>query len=240
MSAKLLLIEDDFTLAAGLSYLLKDEGFELDLSHDGVNGLDLALKNEYDIIICDRMLPGKNGLDILRELRKYGRKTKLLFLTAKDTINDRVEGLDAGAEDYISKPFSSEELLARLRVLLRRSDESNETTVFSYGDLRIVSEDNRLTKVNENEDNHLSMANQIETLSPKECQLLLLFFRYPEKVMSRKSILEAVWGTSSFIEENNIDICVHYLRQKLNRLGSDVNIRTVRGIGYILEQSPSP
>ena len=226
MSAKLLLIEDDYTLAAGLAYLLKDEGFELDLAHDAINGLDLAGNNEYDIILCDRMLPGMDGLELLRRLRESGNMTKLLFLTAKDSVKDKIEGLDAGAEDYISKPFSADELLARIRVLLRRMDEPNGSAVTSYGDLEIPPGDNRLLS-----------GGDIEPLTPKECQLLLLFFRYPEKVLSRKFILESVWGTSNFIEENNIDICVHYLRQKIARLHSAATIRTVRGVGYIIEQS---
>ncbi len=226
MSARLLLIEDDFTLAAGLAYLLRDEGFDLDLSHDAINGLEMAQNNNYDIIVCDRMLPGMDGLELLRRLRESGNVTKFLFLTAKDSIKDKVEGLDAGAEDYISKPFSSEELLARLRVLLRRNDEPGIPAVTTYGDLEIPAGDNRLISRGE-----------AETLTPKECQLLLLFFRQPEKVLSRKFILESVWGTSNFIEENNIDICVHYLRQKIARLHSTVSIRTVRGVGYIIEQS---
>lgn len=226
MSAKLLLIEDDYTLAAGLAYLLKDEGFELDLAHDAINGLELASNNEYDIILCDRMLPGMDGLELLKRLRQSGHMTKLLFLTAKDSVKDKVEGLDAGAEDYISKPFSADELLARLRVLLRRTDEPNGSSVTSYGDLEIPPGDNRLLS-----------GGDTELLTPKECQLLLLFFRYPEKVLSRKFILESVWGTSNFIEENNIDICVHYLRQKISRLHSAATIRTVRGVGYIIEQS---
>lgn len=224
MSAKLLLIEDDFTLAAGLAYLLRDEGFDTDLAHDAISGLDLALANDYEIIICDRMLPGMDGLDILRKLRRSGRMTKFLFLTAKDSIKDKVEGLDAGAEDYISKPFSSEELLARLRVLLRRSDDVADEQIASFGDLVIPSHDNRL-----------QCGAMNELLTPKESQLLLLFFRNPDKVLSRKFILESIWGTSNFIEENNIDICVHYLRQKISKLNSNVTIRTVRGVGYVIE-----
>ncbi len=226
MTAKLLIIEDDYTLAAGLAYLLRDEGFELDLAHDAINGLELAQTNEYDIILCDRMLPGMDGVELLRRLRESGHQTKLLFLTAKDSIKDKVEGLDAGAEDYISKPFSSEELLARLRVLLRRSDDRGGSAANQYADLEIPPGDNKL---------HCN--GLTETLTPKETQLLLLFFRNPETVLSRKYILESVWGTSNFIEENNIDISVHYIRQKIARLESKVQIRTVRGVGYTIEQS---
>lgn len=226
MSAKLLLIEDDFTLAAGLAYLLRDEGFELDLAHNASSGLEFAMNEHYDLIICDRMLPEMDGLDILKHLREAGRQTKLLFLTARDTVSERVEGLDAGAEDYINKPFSSEELLARIRVLLRRQDDLQTATVLKYGDLEIKSGDNRLV-----------CGEMQENLTPKESQLLVLFMKNPEQVLSRKHILEAVWGTANFIEENNIDICVHYLRQKMGRMHSNVSIRTVRGVGYTIEHS---
>lgn len=231
MSAKLLLIEDDFTLAAGLEYLLKGEGFDVDLAHDAVVGLDFAMKNDYDTIICDRMLPGMDGLDILKHLRNEGRVTKFLFLTAKDTIGDRVEGLDAGAEDYISKPFSSQELLARIRVLLRRPSDNAQITNLKFGDLEIQVGDNRLHLIEDTATDPGPCA-----LTPKESQLIQLFFRNPEKVLDRKFILEQVWGTANYIEENNIDICVHYLRQKMSNMGSTVAIRTVRGVGYIIER----
>lgn len=230
MSAKLLLIEDDFTLAAGLDYLLSGEGFDVNVAHDAPHGLELAMKHDYDIIICDRMLPGMDGLDILKQLTAEGRQTKFLFLTAKDTVSDRVEGLDAGAEDYISKPFSSQELLARIRVLLRRASENNQMLSLSFGDLEMQAGDNRMYRRIDGSDEEI-----VAALTPKESQLIQLFFRNPEKVLDRKFILEQVWGTTHYIEENNIDICVHYLRQKITNLGSTVMIRTVRGVGYVIE-----
>jgi len=218
---QLLLIEDEQRLSEALSHILKKKGYAVDIATDGETGLDMAATGVYDILILDRMLPRRTGISLLKEFRLLGFDTPVLFLTAKDTPNDRVEGLDAGADDYLIKPFSTEELLARLRALTRRkSKELAETTLTAAGWVL-----NPLRS-------EVTANNQIIKLTVKESLLLELLMRNCGLVVSKDRILEKVWGYYTEIELANVDLYIHYLRKKLNTS----LIKTVRGIGYYLKE----
>lgn len=217
---KLLLIEDEQRLADALSYILKKNGYAVDIAADGENGLALAETMVYDLIILDRMLPRRDGISILKEIRRQGIDTPIIFLTAKDAPNDRVEGLDSGADDYLVKPFSTEELLARLRALTRRkykqlTDNKIRAVGLVLDPLRCeVTKDNKVVK-----------------LTVKESRLLELLMSNCGQVITKERILEKVWGYNADIETANVDLYIHYLRKKLNTS----QIVTVRGVGYYLK-----
>lgn len=214
---KLLLVEDEQKLSEALAHLLKKNGYVIDTASDGEIGLEMAIIGSYDIIILDRILPSLDGLTLLKTLREQGIETPLLFLTAKDSPLDRVEGLDAGADDYLIKPFSTDELLARLRALSRRRnkalvDSSITVAGFSFDPLKC----------------QVTTENKIIHLSVKESLLLELLLRNQGQVMTKERIFEKVWGYYTEIELANVDLYVHYLRKKLG----PTYIKTIRGIGY--------
>ena len=218
---KLLLVEDESRLVDALSHLLKRNGFVVDRAADGDTGIDMAATGVYDIIVLDRMLPNRDGLFFLKEYRSLGFDTPVLILTAKDSPEDRVEGLDAGADDYLVKPFCTEELLARLRALARRKTKSLvETTISKDG---LILDPLRCEVVNGSEIIHLSV---------KEASLLELLMRNCGQVLTKERIFEKVWGYYTEIEISNVDLYVHYLRKKLKK----PCIKTVRGIGYYFTQ----
>ncbi|MDR3562178.1 MAG: response regulator transcription factor [Negativicutes bacterium] len=218
---KLLLVENETKLVDALSHLLKKNGFVVDSATDGETGLEMATSGVYDIIVLDRMLPNRDGLFLLKEYRSLGFDTPVLFLTAKDSPEDRVEGLDAGADDYLVKPFCTEELLARLRALARRKTKSLvETTISKDG---LILDPLRCEVVNGSEIIHLSV---------KEASLLELLMRNCGQVLTKERIFEKVWGYYTEIEISNVDLYVHYLRKKLKK----PCIKTVRGIGYYFTQ----
>lgn len=219
---KLLLVEDEQRLSDALSHILKKKGYVVECAADGETGLDMAATGVYDIIILDRMLPKKDGILILKEFRSLGFETPVIFLTAKDTPRDRVEGLDAGADDYLIKPFSADELLARLRALTRR--KSNKLT------------DGRLKAANWVFDPLLGEVTkegvEVIKLSVKESLLLEILMRNYGMVVSKERILEKVWGYYTDIETANVDLYIHYLRKKLNTS----YIKTARGVGYYFKE----
>ncbi|MBP2625419.1 MAG: mprA 3 [Firmicutes bacterium] len=218
---QLLLVEDEPRLSEALSHILKKNGYAVDTAADGETGLDMAATGIYDILILDRMLPRRNGLSLLKEFRLLGFDTPVLLLTAKDAPKDRVEGLDAGADDYLIKPFSTEELLARIRALTRRKNkELAENTLTAAGWLL-----NPLRS-------EVIVNNQTIKLTVKECLLLELLMRNCGLVVSKDRILEKVWGYYTEIELANVDLYIHYLRKKLNTS----LIKTARGIGYYLKE----
>jgi DNA-binding response OmpR family regulator len=221
-SMRLLLVEDEPKLVKALTHILKKNGYLLDQAMDGEAGFEMATSGSYDLIILDRMLPGRDGVSIVREMRSIGLQTPVLFMTAKDTPEDRVEGLDAGADDYLIKPFSMDELLARLRALSRRKNKEwvgNATICVNGLTLNPL-------KCEVQKDHH-----RIQ-LSVKETSLLELLMRNRGQVVTKDCIFERVWGYGSEIEFGNIDLYVHYLRKKL---GAN-SIKTVRGIGYYLQE----
>ena len=218
---KLLLIEDEQRLSEALSHILKKKGYAVDSAFDGEVGLDMAATGIYDMLILDRMLPNIDGVSLLKQFRQLGFDTPVLFLTAKDSPKDRVEGLDAGADDYLIKPFSTEELLARIRALTRRKNKELGEDVLTVGNWVL----NPLRS-------EVMANNQKIKLTVKESLLLELLMRNSGLVVSKDCILEKVWGYYADIELANVDLYIHYLRKKLNTS----LIMTVRGIGYYLKE----
>jgi DNA-binding response OmpR family regulator len=221
---KILLIEDEKNLARFIELELKHEGFTVTVAYDGKTGLDLALGEDWDVILLDLMLPILNGIEICSRVRAV-RKTPVIMLTARDSITDRVSGLDSGADDYIPKPFAIEELLARIRALLRRSNSSEEQQHFIlvFRDIRIDLEARTVTK----------KQLPIE-LTKREFDLLVMFIRNSNLVMTRDMLLDKVWGYDSRVETNVVDVYVRYVRNKIDDSDGESYIQTVRGIGYVM------
>lgn len=224
---RILLVEDEPKMARLIARVLEDERYAVDVVHDGTEGLEAALSGAHDAVILDRMLPGTDGLDILRELRAEGVSTPVLMLTARGDMPERVEGLDAGADDYLGKPFAFEELLARLRALLRRGDRPVAPESLRFDDVTVDLASRMV----------LRGGDPVE-LSPREFSLLETLVRHRGQVLSRDQLLERVWGYDADPAGNVVDLYIHYLRKKLDAPGSrDSLIRTVRGAGYTLRGS---
>ena len=221
---RVLLVEDEKALATALSKIMSKHNIAVDLSYDGEEGYYLAQKDIYDVIILDIMLPNKNGLEILRDLRALNKKTPVLFLTARDTVEDRVKGLDSGADDYLVKPFATEELLARIRALVRRPKDLVDDNYLEFENVKLY--------INNGE---LEIDGNRKRLTAKETQLLELFLRNPRMVLSKELILDRVWGIDGTAMENSVEIYIHYLRKKLG-VKSELKIETIRGIGYVLKE----
>lgn len=223
MSARILLIEDDEAILNFLRRGLSYEGYEVEVAKEGQSGLILARDTPPDLVVLDWMLPGLDGLEVCRRLRQGGA-TPILMLTARDTVNDRVQGLDAGADDYLVKPFNLDELLARIRALLRRT-QSKTPQIYEFGDLTL---DTGTRRAHRN--------GRMIDLTAKEYELLELFMRHPRQVLTRSVIYDGVWGYDFGGESNIIEVYVRYLRQKLELPGEDRLIHTVRGMGYALRE----
>lgn len=221
---RILLVEDEKRLADALEYIIKKNHFAVDVAYDGISGQDMAESGIYDLIILDRMLPGREGLDILRHIRAQGSKVPVIFLTAKDSVVNRVEGLDAGADDYLIKPFSTDELMARIRALIRRRDAPFLGEKISLG--RLVIEPQKL---------EADIDGELIRLSAKEMQLLELLIRNARQVLTKEQIFDRIWGFDSDADINSVELYVHYLRKKIPCKKAGVEIKTVRGIGYMIE-----
>ena len=222
---RLLLIEDERRLSDALAYIFKKNSYGVDVAFDGESGQAMAETGIYDLVILDRMLPKKEGVAVLKELRSQGLKTPVLLLTAKDAVEDRVEGLDAGADDYLIKPFATEELLARVRALARRQNEQLNGEKLNLASLTLDPLRCEATD-----------GKETVRLTVKESQLLELFMRNHGQVITKDQILNRVWGLDSDVEMNNIEIYIHYLRKKINPEQFHVHIETVRGVGYCLKE----
>lgn len=222
---RLLLVEDEQRLSDALVTILEDNNYSVDTAYDGARGQEMAETGIYDVIILDRMLPEKDGVQVLRDIRAKGVRTPVLFLTAKDTVEDKVEGLDAGADDYLIKPFATKELLARVRALSRRQPEQIQTDRIQAGFL--VLDALRCEATNGKEVIHLTY---------KESQLLELFMKKKGQVIPKERILDSVWGLDSAVEMNNIEIYIHYLRKKLDPESCGIYIETIRNVGYCLRE----
>ncbi|TLU81893.1 MAG: response regulator transcription factor [Chlorobium sp.] len=220
---RLLIIEDEPGIAGFLKDGLEEEYFAVDIAYDGKTGLDMALINEYDLIIVDWMIPALSGIEVCRQIRKSGNLLPILFLTAKDTLEDVVFGLDAGANDYIKKPFEFEELLARIRVQLRTKNKADDS--LSAG---IVS-------INPATHQVFSGSQEI-TLTPKEFALLEYLIRNKDRVCTRSRIIEHVWDIHFDSDTSVIDVYITFLRKKLDAAGSGNLIQTIRGVGYIVRE----
>jgi two-component system OmpR family response regulator len=224
MTAHILVVEDEVKLAQFIELELKYESYQVTVAHDGLSGLTLARETNPDLILLDWMLPGISGLEICRRLRLTGSKVPIVLLTAKDEISDRVAGLDAGADDYIVKPFSLEELLARVRAHLRRTQDENPD-LLQFADLRL----NRSTR-------EVYRGNRLIELTAKEFDLLEYLMAHPRQVLSRDQILERVWGYDFMGDSNIIEVYIRYLRLKLEADHEKRLIQTVRGVGYVLRE----
>ena len=227
---KLLVIEDEVKLAHYLRKGLQAEGFVADIAHNGVDGLHLAMESEYDLIVLDSMLPGIDGLGLLAALRQ-SKRTPVVMLTARVKVEDRVRGLQSGADDYIVKPFAFSELVARIRALLRRAHPAQELepeTVLGAADLEVDLVSRKVTR-----------KGQRVALSVQEFGLLCLLLRRQGKVLSRSEIAEQVWGMSFDNNTNVIDAAIRRLRNKINGPFDRPLIHSVRGIGYVLETHDS-
>ncbi len=225
MSAKILLIEDDTKLAQFIEMELTCEGYQVNMAHNGLDGLTQARQIPPDLVILDWMMPGLTGVEICRRLRSTGSKVPIILVTARDEISDRVAGLDAGADDYVIKPFSIEELLARIRSNLRRTKDE-DSDMLEFEDLSL----NRRTR------EILRSGRSIE-LTVREFELLEYLMVHRQQVMTRDQILEKVWGYDFGGDSNVIEVYVRTLRQKLEVDNSSRLIQTVRGVGYVMRLS---
>lgn len=221
---KILLVEDEEKLARFVELELKHEGYQVDKAFDGRDGLEKAESGGYDLILLDIMLPGLNGLEVLRRLRKEENPVPVIMLTARDAVMDKVTGLDMGADDYITKPFSIEELLARIRAALRKqSAQKKEDSVMTCADLTVDVSRHRVTRGGK----------EIE-LTSREFSLLQTFMENKTLVLSRDQLLEKVWGYEYLGETNVVDVYVRYLRGKIDEGFDNKLLQTVRGVGYVL------
>lgn len=223
MTPKILLVEDEEKLAQFIQMELGYEGYEVTVTHDGLSGLMAARDREPDLILLDWMMPGLSGIEVCRRLRSTGVSVPVILLTAKDDISDRVTGLDAGADDYVVKPFSIEELLARVRAHLRRN-QPQEVDGLQFQDLIL----NRKTR-------EVMRGDRSIELTAKEFDLLDYLMSHPRQVLTRDRILEEVWGYDFMGDSNIIEVYVRYLRLKLEAEGETRLIQTVRGVGYVLK-----
>lgn len=224
---RLLLVEDDKRLSEALAYILKKHNFLVDVAHDGISGQEAALGGLYDLIILDRMLPLKEGVAVLKEIRRNGVTAPVLFLTARDTVEDRVEGLNAGADDYLVKPFAAEELLARVKSLLRRPPAMLPGEKIRVGNLAL-----------DPYTGEASVGESVFRLTGKESQLLEYLMRNRGRVLTKDQIISRVWGYDAEIEANAVEIYIHFLRKKMRQAGHSICIETIRGTGYCLREGP--
>lgn len=220
---RILFIEDEVKITDALQELCKIQNIDCDVANDGEEGLLFALNPIYDVIVLDIMLPMKSGLEILKEVRDRDITTPVLMLTAKGTVDDKVKGLDLGADDYLIKPFSAKELFARIRALSRRPDHEIKGEIISFEDVSFNTKKNMM-QTPESE----------YKLSVKEAKILEMLLKRPNQVFTREQILDRVWGFDKEVNENNIEIYVHNLRKKL--ANTNVKIDTIRGVGYTLSR----
>ncbi len=223
---RILLVEDEKHLSAAIVKLLKQEHVDADAVYNGNDGLDYALGFSSDAVILDVMLPGMDGFSVLRELRKSGNSTPVLMLTARGDLEDRVRGLETGADYYLPKPFEKEELIACLRAITRRREEP-VIHELSYGDLSLSEKNGHL---------YCSGTGKEIGLGAKEYQMMEFFLRNPGQILPKEVMTERIWGLESEAEYNNLEVYVSFLRKKLAFLGAKTSIRTSRGMGYSLEK----
>lgn len=215
---RILYVEDEKFLADAVIHVLDKAGITVDWTADGGEGLELAVKPIYDAIVLDIMLPTVSGLDILKDIREKGIETPVIMLSALSQVEDKIKGLNYGADDYLAKPFKTQELIARLRALTRRPPLQNATTI-DYGDLKYDITNRTLNG---------------EPLSEKEAELMEALIKNPDRVQSKELLLSHAWGIDSMGEDNYVEVYISYLRKKLKDLKSEVKIKTIRGLGYKL------
>jgi len=227
VSATILIVEDEYAVARGVQYALQQEGYQVSVARSGEEGLEFATQRAPDLILLDVRLPGMDGFEMLRRLRATGSKAPVLMLTARDEVADRVAGLDAGADDYVVKPFALEELLARLRALLRRvapAEDGGDVVRFADLELDPATRD-------------VKRGGDAIELTRTEFALLELFLRNPRQVLTRSVIFERVWGYDFGFGSNSLDVYIGYLRRKTEQGGRPRLIQTIRGVGYALREA---
>lgn len=222
---KILIIEDEYSLADAIAETLRKEKFQVKIITNGEDGENEALTNIYDLILLDVMLPKKNGFEILTNLRKEKIDTPVIMLTAKSEISDKLNGLENGADDYITKPFHTRELIARVKVILKRKINIKDTNVLEYSDLKLDLVTCKMC-VNDTE----------IAINGKELDLLEILLVNKNQIVNREILANKIWGYNSDAEYNNVEVYVSFLRKKLKLLKSKVKIKAVRGIGYKLEE----
>lgn len=222
---RILCIEDDTALTEIIGFHLKEENYEVDFAYTGLDGFMLIQDGAYDLILLDRMLPELDGITLLKKIRNLGIVTPVLMITALDGIDDRVTGLDAGADDYLIKPFATKELLARVRALSRRPTQITQSDKLHYEDITL---------------DLLGLAlegpNKTCSLSKREALLIEVFLHHPDEPLTRDFIFAKVWGPSSEVEDGNLDNYIHFVRRRLKSTGSTLQIKTLRSVGYKLEK----
>ncbi len=215
-----LIIEDEMRLAQSLQEILKNQNARVDIVFDGEDGFDYGVTGNYDVIIVDVMIPKLNGYEVVKKLREHNVSTPILFLSAKDATQDKIYGLNQGADDYLTKPFVANELIARIRALTRRKGE-------------VTLEEIKFKDLTLNTNNHdLSLGDKSLTLSLKEFQLMELFISSPKQVFSKDHLISKVWGFDSEAQDNNVEAYISFLRKKLDYLNSSATIITIRKVGY--------
>lgn len=222
---RILLVEDDEKLLQLLAFQLKQEGYQVDCCSNGGDAMYYISQNAHDIILLDRMLPEMDGLTILKKTRKSGITIPVIMLTALGQLQDKIDGLDTGADDYLVKPFAFEELLARIRCIKRRPRKWEGNQVSAFGDISLSIEEKILTGPKDS-----------CTLSKRECDLLEVFLANKNQTMPRMVLLSKVWGPDAEVEEGNLDNYIHFLRRRLKSVGSLLTLTTVRGVGYKLTE----
>ena len=225
---RILIVEDEFKLADVVAARLKKENYEVDISTDGEDGLYNAESGIYDLIILDVMLPKMNGFEILKELRAEKITSKVIMLTAKSMLEDKLEGLTGGANDYVTKPFHIDELVAHVNLQLRQDVQNVPKDYIEFGDLRLNTKASKLVCTASGEE--IGVVN-------KEFQLLEYFLSNPNQILSKEQIYDKVWGYDNEIESNNLEAYLSFIRRKLKAIESTVNIKAVRGMGYRMEQA---
>ena len=222
---RILLIEDEKRMAQALCEILRLEKYDIDHYDNGTDGLYAIESDIYDIVILDVMLPGMNGYEVAKKARMKGITTPILMLTAKSELDDKVTGLDSGADDYLTKPFMTKELLARLRALSRRNQNTNDGISLSYGDITLNTNTVMLSCVTNG---------QSVRLSEKEYKILEYFIMNSSQILTREQLAIKIWGIESDAEYNNVEVYISFTRRKLNFVGAKTEIKAVRGIGYEL------
>lgn len=222
---RILIIEDNKALCDSMCFQLQSEGYSTDTCYSGEHALYYALQQSYDIIILDRMLPVMDGLTILKTLRQKNIHVPVILVTAMDGINDRIDGLDSGADDYLVKPFAMEELLARIRALSRRPHSIEPTELLYYSNVKL-----------DIKKQSLKTEEKTCSLSRRETELLEYFMKHPKQTLARELILAHVWGPDNFVEDGNLDNYIHFLRRRLKSIDAAIQIKTIHSVGYCLEE----
>ncbi len=223
---RILLVEDEKGISSAICQVLKKENFSVDPVYTGADGLDYALSGNYDAVILDVMLPGMDGFQILKQIRAQGVTTPVCMLTARSGLDDRVRGLESGADYYLPKPFQMAELTACLRAITRRKEHA-PVMELSFGDISLSQQDARLTN---------RISGGTVKLSAKEYQIMELFLRNPKQILPKETIFDRVWGYESDADYSSLEVYLSFVRKKLTFLGSKVKIKATRGVGYSLEE----